>query len=32
MVQKAVLATLKRLDGVERIDIGADAAAWRARE
>jgi hypothetical protein len=31
MVQKTVLATLNRLDGVERIDIGAGAAAWRVR-
>lgn len=32
MIQKTVRATLNRLDGAERIDIGAGAAAWRVTE
>jgi hypothetical protein len=32
MVQKTVLATLNRLDGVERIDMGGNMVGWQVKE
>ena len=32
MIQKTILATMNRLEAVERIEIAGNAAAWRVKE